>query len=116
MQQAELYNFEYLRSLSDNPDFLSMMIDLFANTVVLHIEQLQDAVNNQNPLQAVKTLHQLKPTLQAFGCNAIIPDTLELEHLLHNNTPIHLLEERLTQLSNDLTHLMTVFQNIQKPL
>jgi HPt (histidine-containing phosphotransfer) domain-containing protein len=112
MQKAELYNFEYIRSLSDNPDFLSTMIDLFSNTVLLYIEQLQQSIQNQNQLQAVKTIHQLKPTLQAFGCNALIPKTLELEHLLHNNTPINQLEDRLTQLCNDLTHLITVFQKI----
>ena len=76
-----MFDFSYLRSLSSDPGFVPQMVQVFLNVVPTQVDALKKALDNDDTLQAGLVLHQLKPSMQTFGCNALVPEIIALEQM-----------------------------------
>jgi len=97
-----IFDLSYLLSLSDDPTFLQQMIQSFLKIVPNQVQSLKEALDKDDPIQSALVLHQLKPSMQAFGCNALIPEIIELEKLAKNGNAPSEQTARYNQLIEDV--------------
>ncbi|MFO0414027.1 MAG: Hpt domain-containing protein [Bacteroidota bacterium] len=109
-----IFDLSYLLSLSDDPTFLQQMIQSFLKIVPNQVQSLKEALDKDDPIQSALVLHQLKPSMQAFGCNALIPEIIELEKLAKNgNTPSEQ-TDRYNQLIDNVNQCVASLIQLQK--
>jgi len=108
------FDLSYLRSLSDDPSFLQQMIQSFLKIVPNQVISLKEVLDKDDGIQTALVLHQLKPSMQAFGCNALIPEIVELEKLAKNGNAPSKQIERYNELIDDVNQCITAFMQLQK--
>ena len=109
-----IFDLSYLLSLSDDPSFLQQMIQSFLKIVPNQVQSLKEALDKDDAIQSALVLHQLKPSMQAFGCNALIPEIIELEKLAKNgNTPSEQ-TDRYNQLIDNVNQCVSSLIQLQK--
>jgi len=109
-----IFDLSYLRSLSDDPSFLQQMIQSFLKIVPNQVISLKEALDKDDGIQTALVLHQLKPSMQAFGCNALIPEIIELEKLAKNENAPSKQIERYNQLIDDVNQCIASLMQLQK--
>jgi len=97
-----IFDLSYLLSLSDDPSFVQQMIQSFLKIVPNQVQSLKEALDKDDAIQSALVLHQLKPSMQAFGCNALIPEIIELEKLAKNGNAPSEQTDRYNQLIEDV--------------
>jgi HPt (histidine-containing phosphotransfer) domain-containing protein len=109
-----LFDFSYLHSLSDDPAFVPQMIQTFLKIVPSQVQALKEAMEKDDAIQSGLVLHQLKPSMQAFGCNTLIPEIIELELLAKTGHSPHTQIDRYHQLIADINQCIASLKQIQE--
>jgi hypothetical protein len=109
-----LFDLSYLHSLSEDPSFVPQMIQTFLKIVPTQVKSLKDALEKDDANQSALVLHQLKPSMQAFGYNTLIPEIIALEHLAKIGHSPYSQVDRYHQLIEDLNHCISLLEQTQK--
>jgi HPt (histidine-containing phosphotransfer) domain-containing protein len=108
------FDLSYLHSLSDDPSFVPQMIQTFLNIVPTQIESLKEAVENDDAKQTSLVLHQIKPSMQVFGYNTIIPEISALELFAKTGNAPSSQIDRYVELIDDISQCIASIKQLQK--
>lgn len=109
-----LFDLSYLHSLSGDPSFVPQMIQTFLNIVPSQVNSLNEAVEKDDANLSALVLHKLKPSMQAFGCNSLIPEIIELEQLAKTDHSPYTHIDRYHQLIQNINQCITSLMQYQE--
>ncbi len=100
---SKAYDLTQIRELSDNdPEFLKAMVDTFIEEIPMDLEQLANAVAQDDRVLVHEYAHKIKPTVEMFGLSCH-HDVLIMEAWGKSNDQMDITE-----------HFMRVQEDLQK--
>ena len=110
--ENRLYNLSSLEKISGgNTDFIKKMIQLFKEITPKSVQQLKEAIHNNEPEEAGKIAHSMKPSIDQMEISSLHQTIRELERL--KSEPIK--PEEVDSLVHKLeTTLDTVYKQLDE--
>lgn len=103
---GEKINLQYLKRAGNNdPDFIQQMLSTIYESLPRAVQELQNAINQNNKHILERTIHRLKPSLDMLGKTAMRTEALAMEVLLQESADPRTLKERLERFIHELREL-----------
>ena len=109
---------EALRRVGGNSGLLEKLLIRFSQTQAGVIGRIKMALENNDASTAVREAHTLKGLAGNIGASALFVDAQEIEHMIaqeafeHLDTKMNILEQKLSQLIEDITHAFESKQDV----
>ena len=107
-----IYKLDKIKEMADgDEDFILAVINVFLEEVPTDLEQLEQAVQEQNFDQVYKMAHKIKPNVDLMGMEDTRANALALETLGKNMANMDQIERKFPQLKKDILQVISELQN-----
>lgn len=103
-----IYNLDKINEMADgDEDFVNSVISVFLEEVPQDLEDLENALNQQNHDQVYKLAHKIKPNVDLLGMEQTREAALKMETLGKNEASISEILEIFPALKKDINQVVS---------
>jgi len=103
-----IYNLDKINEMADgDEDFVNSVISVFLEEVPQDLEDLENALNQQNHDQVYKLAHKIKPNVDLLGMEQTREAALQMETLGKNEASISEIQQIFPALKKDIHQVVS---------
>ena len=103
-----IYNLDKINEMADgDEDFINSVISVFLEEVPQDLENLENALNQQNHDQVYKLAHKIKPNVDLLGMEQARETALQMETLGKKEASISEIQQIFPMLKKDIYQVVS---------